>query len=375
MLVDAGILTLEEMQEEKRKILADNNSVDVIQSNPQTIIRCSACGEEADAELAECPHCHEPLSGKSMEVENTTKPCVVCGEPILSIAEKCKHCGAWQNEAVEEIAPDAVPLTIGSDGHISFERPEEAKTPLEEEKKSDGVNMKTVLIALAVMAIIIIVLLLSKKSNEPSYYDEPQEEVVAVDSAVADAETYYDEGTLDSIRLMREDAEEDNDVSSQTEVMSDADERQIGEFWNIGYFTNEFGEEDHNRPFVWNDWVGNNYTKLYQRFYVDSKGVPGLIINIYSNDRDLYKVEGPANFAVKAGNGEVYNCDADDVFDGHIVFHGDKAMQIGRIYEMNDLKISLEVELYLERKRYTYSAANQTHGLGAELRRLAKKYE
>ncbi len=101
-LFEAGILTEEEMQQEKKKILATDSPIEKKVLSTKIMIRCSACGEEADSDLAECPHCHEPLSGRSMEVDDSTKPCMFCGQPILSIANKCKHCGKWQEENSEK---------------------------------------------------------------------------------------------------------------------------------------------------------------------------------------------------------------------------------------------------------------------------------
>lgn len=118
-LVDAGILTQEEMQEEKKKILAVDNTVGNTSQKSKVLIRCSACGEEANIELAECPHCHERLSGKTMEVDNNTKPCMFCGEPILSIANKCKHCGKWQKEEeAKPVEPVVTPMQTKVDNQI-----------------------------------------------------------------------------------------------------------------------------------------------------------------------------------------------------------------------------------------------------------------
>jgi hypothetical protein len=70
-----------------------------IKEEPKEMIRCSVCGEKVEKGLDKCPMCNEHLfaSHHPLDMEETTKPCLICGEPILEIAKKCKHCGEWQN--------------------------------------------------------------------------------------------------------------------------------------------------------------------------------------------------------------------------------------------------------------------------------------
>lgn len=62
--------------------------------------RCSVCGEVVDKNLEKCPLCNEHLHPSHIAVgeDVTTKECMFCGETILEIAHKCKHCGEWQKK-------------------------------------------------------------------------------------------------------------------------------------------------------------------------------------------------------------------------------------------------------------------------------------
>lgn len=77
-----------------------------IKEEPKEMVRCSVCGEKVEKGLQRCPICNEPLhaSHLALDIEETTKPCMSCGEPILEIAKKCKHCGEWQRKPKEFIA-------------------------------------------------------------------------------------------------------------------------------------------------------------------------------------------------------------------------------------------------------------------------------
>ena len=75
------------------------------QEKPKELIRCSVCGEKVEKGLDRCPICKEPLhaSHLALDIEEHTKACMICGEEILDIAKKCKHCGEWQRKPKEYI--------------------------------------------------------------------------------------------------------------------------------------------------------------------------------------------------------------------------------------------------------------------------------
>ena len=64
------------------------------------MVRCSVCGEKVGKDQSLCPICKEPLhpSHLSIDIEEAFKPCMSCGGEILSTAKKCKHCGEWQRK-------------------------------------------------------------------------------------------------------------------------------------------------------------------------------------------------------------------------------------------------------------------------------------
>ena len=73
---------------------------------PKEYVRCSVCGEKVEKGLEKCPICNEHLYASHISIEavesfkpwESFKPCIICGEQILTIAKKCKHCGEWQNQ-------------------------------------------------------------------------------------------------------------------------------------------------------------------------------------------------------------------------------------------------------------------------------------
>ncbi|MBR2185506.1 MAG: zinc ribbon domain-containing protein [Prevotella sp.] len=54
--------------------------------------RCPYCGEEILAVAKKCKHCGKWLNIVEPEAKKETKPCPVCGEQIEENAEVCPHC-------------------------------------------------------------------------------------------------------------------------------------------------------------------------------------------------------------------------------------------------------------------------------------------
>ena len=66
---------------------------------------CPFCKELIEESLTVCPICCEELPVEENQKPPETIACPFCGEEILNVAKKCKHCGAWLNNNEQGINP------------------------------------------------------------------------------------------------------------------------------------------------------------------------------------------------------------------------------------------------------------------------------
>ncbi len=71
-------------------------------------------------------------------MEDATKRCPYCGEEILAVAKKCKHCGEWldENTQVSMPQPTAVPAPVCEPAPAPAPTPEPKKEPVDEREEA-----------------------------------------------------------------------------------------------------------------------------------------------------------------------------------------------------------------------------------------------
>jgi len=78
---------------------------------------CTNCCTPIREGTEDCPKCGATIALQRPNTEPPTKICPYCGEPILAVALKCKHCGELQNEHMT--APKHQPKKSGAAAVLS----------------------------------------------------------------------------------------------------------------------------------------------------------------------------------------------------------------------------------------------------------------
>ena len=168
---------------------------------------CPYCGEEILAVAKKCKHC-----GEWLPIEKTKIPCPVCGEEIDEDTVVCPHC----NEKVKEEAP--TPTT-----------PVNNPTPKPDREKK---NWKMIgIVGCAILAIVAIVWAVSSGSeSENGNLATTENDSATVEVAYAD----------------------------EPPATGDIDDYEVGDYeamknnykpqWKVRYAKDAFGDEDRSRP-------------------------------------------------------------------------------------------------------------------------------
>lgn len=130
-------------------------------------------------------------------MEKETKRCPYCGEVILAVAKKCKHCGEWLNN---ETKPEVkMPSSVNPQNTVSNIKSavKETTNKIQESKTADKQKKSVIyyiLGAVVVVAIITITTINHPSSTISSYNDEIDSvEIVAVEEMPIDVNEYDSE--------------------------------------------------------------------------------------------------------------------------------------------------------------------------------------
>lgn len=95
--------------------------------------------------------------------QRDTKPCPLCGEEILSVAKKCKHCGSMLDEVIEEEPPPLPVQEPSQTAEPTDTAPDIApKKPAAAPKKSKALILFSILILMTLFKVFFIM------SNSPN---------------------------------------------------------------------------------------------------------------------------------------------------------------------------------------------------------------
>ena len=155
-----------------------------------------------------------------------TKICPYCGEEILAVAKKCKHCGEWLTDDSKDKVLSQI--TNNSGAHTSLNT-EVSSIGNDSSQKPLGVNLAAItpsnrnkwIIFLCVLGIIIIGVL------------------ILVGTSLSDSKTVISEEPIEDVPIV-----ENPYVQSQT------DEVDFSDNWELKYFKDSFGEDDKSNPYI-----------------------------------------------------------------------------------------------------------------------------
>lgn len=118
-----------------------------------------------------------------------------------------------------ESAPDAQPLPMDNTGRIVFDEPIREQTKVQRNPVNDGsINKNLLWVALAVVVILVIVLVaVNNKSSNKNDYTSNNEEYVDVDSCITDDNSnpvvIEEEGSIDMSNFIEEGSDEDFEIN------------------------------------------------------------------------------------------------------------------------------------------------------------------
>lgn len=153
-----------------------------------------------------------------------TKRCPYCGEEILAIAKKCKHCGEW----LDNNSRDTIPNSISNIESVNpIPQTEVQSDKKDSSLKSLGSNTTTssnkkkwiIPLSIVVILIVVVLIILGRTSSQKRTVisEDPIEETVVME-----------------------------DPSNQ----SLTDEIDFSDNWDVKYFKDSFGEDDKSDPYI-----------------------------------------------------------------------------------------------------------------------------